>query len=498
VNAFLPDVSTEIADNDEAGAVVTLTGGPLRVFESGLFPGLTVYSYAIVLTRRPEENVQITAAPVPTRESESAAGGHGIALSTHDPLPVGIEPSEAGVTVLFTKDNWFIPQTVYVYAVDDTLAEGRRAINIQHSVIQGGSPKDGGAYDNLAVLGVVVEVIDDDSAQVLILPTGADTTVAEDPNATNSLREDFYYVLLTKEPTGDIEVLLTAIDITDGSSNDDQLVVKDGSGNVILNGKLVFTQGNWDEIKTIKVVANNDTKREANHFSRITHEISAATLNNFLGVTLGGDAGVVDTIGDKINGDLDSRLTAEVTGSTIKIFGPAFAYDLAAPFKNATLTLSGTPVAGENWIITINGKPLVYTVAAGGNTLAQVATALASLIDVVDAVTASPLGNAVTINDATTTILFSLDFTVTGEAVGKAQLDKGAATVTGDRAAVTTISSEKAWDLAKINMAGTIEAGAVWILLLDGVEYRYIAKASDKTLEHIAAGLAAEVKAGGL
>ena len=36
----------------------------------------------------------------------------------------------------------------------DTLAEGTRVIDIQHTLVQGASPDDGGAYDNLVVPGV--------------------------------------------------------------------------------------------------------------------------------------------------------------------------------------------------------------------------------------------------------------------------------------------------------------------------------------------------------
>jgi hypothetical protein len=104
-NVFLQDLSAEIADNDEAGIVVDVAS-PLRVFENSLFQGLAVNSYTIVLSRRPEENVQITASPIPPRETDEAAGGNGIALAT----TMDGTPSAAGVTLIFTKDNWFIPQ----------------------------------------------------------------------------------------------------------------------------------------------------------------------------------------------------------------------------------------------------------------------------------------------------------------------------------------------------------------------------------------------------
>src|SRR5690606_21344373 len=125
---FVQDVVGNVGDNDEAGVIVMREDGPLRVFESVTADsGLIVYTYKIVLTRAPEETVRITAAPVPLSESDERAGGAGIRLNG----------SDAGVTLQFDRNNWFIAQTITVTAVDDQLAEGRRSINIQHTVVEG-------------------------------------------------------------------------------------------------------------------------------------------------------------------------------------------------------------------------------------------------------------------------------------------------------------------------------------------------------------------------
>ena len=39
-----------------------------------------------------------------------------------------------GITLFFTKDNWYTKQTVKVRAVDDDYASGRRKLNISHKV----------------------------------------------------------------------------------------------------------------------------------------------------------------------------------------------------------------------------------------------------------------------------------------------------------------------------------------------------------------------------
>ena len=51
-------------------------------------------------------------------------------------------------------------------------------------------PGDGGAYDALAVPGVLVEVIDDDAADVIIIESDGDTMVVEDAEGGDDWRCD--------------------------------------------------------------------------------------------------------------------------------------------------------------------------------------------------------------------------------------------------------------------------------------------------------------------
>ncbi|HSO02054.1 MAG TPA: hypothetical protein VLS46_05965, partial [Gaiellaceae bacterium] len=194
---FAPDISAQIGDNDEPGAVVSV-GGVLRVFEEQLLAGdarlpYVRATYSIVLTRSPEETVRITASPAPSRESETRAGGQGLALAGP-----GGAPNEKGTTLLFDRTNWFVPQLVTVFALPDLLAEGRRFIAIQHTVIQGAKAGDGGAYDGLGLRGVVVEVVDNDVAEVVVAQSGTGTLVAEGSGATPA--SDGYVVFLSRAP----------------------------------------------------------------------------------------------------------------------------------------------------------------------------------------------------------------------------------------------------------------------------------------------------------
>ena len=64
----------------------------------------------------------------------------------------GLEPLELArerASLLFDRTNWFIPQTITVFAISDLLAEGSRSINMLHSVTQGVSRVDGGASNKI-------------------------------------------------------------------------------------------------------------------------------------------------------------------------------------------------------------------------------------------------------------------------------------------------------------------------------------------------------------
>ena len=171
-DVYVQDLPVKVADNDAAGIVINQVDGPIRVFEKVLdsvAAGVFVRnSYTVVLTRSPRETVRVTAAPVALSETESQSGGKNIMLNG----------SDLGATLFFDRTNWFIPQTITVSAHrdtsnldDDVLAQGSRSVVIQHSVVEGASVDDRSEYDNLAVLSVVADVIDDDSADVVVVPS---------------------------------------------------------------------------------------------------------------------------------------------------------------------------------------------------------------------------------------------------------------------------------------------------------------------------------------
>src|SRR5206468_2055013 len=132
-------------------------------------------------------DVRVTATPAAISEEERLAGGKNVQLQI---IGSSVPPSD-GVTLVFTRSNWFIPQYVRVTAEDDNLAQGTRFIDVVHTVVQGSSPNDGGAYDGLAVPSVIAEVVDANSATLVVTPYDGHgpengLLVAENPCPTHS------------------------------------------------------------------------------------------------------------------------------------------------------------------------------------------------------------------------------------------------------------------------------------------------------------------------
>jgi len=151
--------------------------------------------------------------------------------------------------------------------------------------------------------------------------------------------------------------------------------------------------------------------------------------------------------------------------------------------------LSGTPLEGENWTLLLNSKPFVYTVQQG-DTLDTVVSALAMLIDASDDFSATADENTDSIAIASS-VLFTASFVASGESDGDA-------TMTGTTAAIgfDAALSESAWLTARIQLSGNLDTGAVWRVMLNGVEFKYTLKDSE-TLHDVAIGLVDEIDQNG-
>ena len=107
-------VSANVADNEEPFAVIRESGGSTIITEGNGVAAVSD-SYQVVLTRRPDTAVFIQAlAPLPPADRREKRQ-----LDFRMSSPTGVAKEDgSAVTLTFTPQNWFVPQTVELQADD--------------------------------------------------------------------------------------------------------------------------------------------------------------------------------------------------------------------------------------------------------------------------------------------------------------------------------------------------------------------------------------------
>ena len=408
-NVFLRDLSVKVADNDEAGILIVQDRGPLTLLEgvdsnSGVIDDYLVSSYTVVLTRAPEETVRVAATQIDANAKLRRAGAEGIHLST--------EPTDGfsvnGATLFFNRDNWFIPQTVYVKAPQDSVAEGRQNFQIQHKVTQGARSQDGGAYDNLASLSVNVEVFDDEVADVILIPMTAGSNTGNLNADTRTLvfengeLTDTFGIILSRMPEAGADVTLTLGGFGIGV----------GQQATLSASTLTFTSANYQTPQVVTITGVQDTDKEARHFARVEATLGNAR-ENFISLS---PDDLAQDLRDTIVG-AGGIYSASVAGNVVTITGPAFTLDLEVmnsggvgvtpginiATSDATLAGGAREVeisfatdfqAGDVFSITVDGATLSYTVRTDSDGSAEtIGEVVAGIVNLINDSSATDLGD---------------------------------------------------------------------------------------------------------
>ena len=219
-----------------------------------------------------------------------------------------------GVVLEFTDANWDQEQTITVRAEDDAAQEGDRDVMISHAVDSADTQ-----FDKAKVANIVVEVADNDLAEVKLVESGYDTFVQEGSAASQIT--DTYEIVLTRQPAPGETVTLT---LTDTSN----------SGDISLSAStLTFTEADWDQPQLVTVTAIALDGVENPERFNIVHAIStngtvyAAAENKDLSVVVS-------------DGDSAGIVLRESDGKTLII-------DQPGEVDSYTLRLSKAPAAGE-------------------------------------------------------------------------------------------------------------------------------------------------------
>ena len=223
-NVFVRDVSVDVRDNDEAEVVVLLDLGPIRVFENGLGGIADGQQLHRSCSRRaPEENVSVNAVPVSLRESAQKAGGKGVAAG-HAPTNRERRASETALALTFTRNNWFVPQTVYVFAGPGHARRGHQRLQHRAPHAAGGEPegrrrlrrprgarRGGDGRGRRCRVGAdrLLQQPADGSLPEHLRADRCRGRHGSDPTAARRCNIDNYWVVLTKAPTGHVTVNFT-------------------------------------------------------------------------------------------------------------------------------------------------------------------------------------------------------------------------------------------------------------------------------------------------
>ena len=333
-NIFVQGVSALVADKDSANVVITQPSSGLRLFEDIADPAtstdldkagaLVVDSYTVVLTQAPTDPVRVIATPVPPSDAQLLAGVMGVTLNG----------SKTGVTLVFDRNNWFIPQTVVVAPIGDNVATGRRTVVISNTIIEGVSAGDGDPYNGLSVPTVPVVIYDKDSADVAIVPSGDGNLVAEGSNAQPAT--DSYQIVLTRRPTGTVSISLQDLNaLLDVSQGGVSLV--DSLGRPA--STLTFDASTWNAPQTITIAARDDTLKQGLHYDQIENSVSAG-LDAYLGLSI---SDVASGLAASVNKDL-SRAPAQTYSASANLHGrPARSPSPAPPPSSSPRATPPTP-----------------------------------------------------------------------------------------------------------------------------------------------------------
>ncbi|HKQ57734.1 MAG TPA: Calx-beta domain-containing protein [Candidatus Eisenbacteria bacterium] len=251
------DVSVTNTDDDVAGTIVTPTSG-LVTTEAGGSAQFTVQ-----LTCQPAADVTI-------------------ALSSSNVGEGTVSPS----SVTFTPGNWSVAQSVTVTGVDDAVVDG----NVPYTILTGTAASSDPGYNGIKPPNVSVINNNNDVVGFNITPLSGLVTTEAGGTAQ-------FTVTMTSQPTANVMLPLSSSDTSEGT---------------VSQSSLNFTNGNWNNPRTIIVTGVNDamvdgdipytivtgpaTSSDPNYSGFDTPDVSVTnTDNDVAGITVNPTSGLTTT-----------------------------------------------------------------------------------------------------------------------------------------------------------------------------------------------------------
>jgi hypothetical protein len=220
----------------------------------------------------------------------------------------------------------------------------------------------------------------------------------------------------------------------------------------------------------------------------------------------------------KITFDDTTQYYAEADGSALTIVSTASPLDEISISETITrapdvVTLSGTPIEGETWTIVVDGTPYSRVVAPGPETLAQIATELATAINAAIGFSATDVGETVEIlsdGDAPFTLSVEIDPDLAADPdddPGEMSIERPVVDGLAAVAAVDTLADiAAAWAgyinaddrIGVVTLGGTVAGGEDWTITIGVESYTVTTDGVIDTLEEIAADLESQINTAAL
>ncbi|MBV6494366.1 MAG: hypothetical protein LDLANPLL_02398 [Turneriella sp.] len=147
-------------------------------------------------------------------------------------------------TINLNATNWQLLQPITITAVDDSVVQGMRTVNI-HPIVTGDDPE----FLNMVFSDIPVTVTDDDTGGIAITVSSGNTTITEDGVT------DQFFVQLTAIPLQDVTVVFE-------NPNPTRIVISPPT--------YALTTAAWGTTITVNVSAINDAIAQGNTTETVT------------------------------------------------------------------------------------------------------------------------------------------------------------------------------------------------------------------------------------
>jgi large repetitive protein len=150
-----------------------------------------------------------------------------VPLAVDDATELTVSPA----SLTFTALNWSEPQTITVSSVDELVADSNQTPNVVFGPVTSGDPD----YQGASITSVEVDVIDNETASVLLSKTSVQTFEVG--------TSDTFTVVLNSEPSVTTTIAIISSDTTEA---------------IVSPAILEFTATNWNQPQTVTVTGQQD------------------------------------------------------------------------------------------------------------------------------------------------------------------------------------------------------------------------------------------------